>query len=182
MPSVSSANEIIAVYKLDSYQLWHDIVCMVICQLVGCSICQQRRLVAKMLTWFQTFDNSLDAGVDSGFFKRSSNVWWNRTRWLYRNSTDGFAYYVLGIPFIPSDWAVQRYEGEAGVFKAKSTRGYFNYRGSRWNFAVKLGWKAWNMYDENTGAGETIPWGPEWRIPYVCSVSFNWRRVFGKEK
>src|SRR5574341_756085 len=136
----------------------------------------------KWLTWFQTFDNSLDAGVDSGFFKRSSNVWWNRTRWLYRNSTDGFAYYVLGIPFIPSDWAVQRYEGEAGVFKAKSTRGYFNYRGSRWNFAVNLGCKAWNMYDESTGAWETSPWGPEWRIPYVCSVSFNWRRVFGKEK
>lgn len=132
----------------------------------------------KSLKWFQTFDNSLDAGVDSGFFRRSSSLWWNRTRWLYRNSAYGFAYYALGIPFIPKDWTVQRYEGEAGVFYAKSTDGYFNYRGGRWNFAVKLGWKAWNMYDENTRTWETVPWGPEWRIPYVCSVSFDWRRLF----
>jgi len=130
------------------------------------------------LKWVQTFDNSLDAGVNDGMFEASSSIWWNRTRWLYRNPGYGFSYWVLGTPFVPTNWKVIRYESEAGVFFAKSIDGYFNYRnGNNW-VACKLGWKAWNMYDEITKSWELVPWGPEWRIPFVFTISFNWRRLW----
>ena len=56
----------------------------------------------RYLSWFQTPDNSLDG--DGGWqrehrpFKVQDTKfkqWWNRTRWLYRNSMYGFAIDVL---------------------------------------------------------------------------------------
>jgi hypothetical protein len=132
----------------------------------------------RWLTWAQTFDNSLDAGVQSGFFHKSSNTWWNRTRWLYRNPGCGFSYWVLGTTFVPPNWRVVTFEGEAGKFYAESIDGYFNYRNRFGWFAVKLGWKAWNMYDERTASWELVPWGPQWKIPIVFSISFSWRTLF----
>ena len=57
----------------------------------------------RYLSWFQTPDNPLDG--DGGWqrehrpFKVQDTKfkqWWNRTRWLYRNSMYGFAINVLG--------------------------------------------------------------------------------------
>lgn len=64
----------------------------------------------KWLSWFQTPDNSLDGDkgwktknrpflVEDSAFKR----WWNRTRWLHRNSMYGFAISVLGAVLRDSD-------------------------------------------------------------------------------
>lgn len=62
------------------------------------------------LSWFQTPDNSLDG--DGGWqyehrpYKTEDKFWhrwWNRTRWLHRNSMYGFAINVLGVTSLPTD-------------------------------------------------------------------------------
>jgi hypothetical protein len=43
----------------------------------------------KLLSWFQTPDNSLDG--DAGFQQNFHPCWWSRVHWLWRNPFYGFA-------------------------------------------------------------------------------------------
>ena len=43
----------------------------------------------KLLSWFQTPDNSLNG--DAGFQEKHSHSWWSRVQWLWRNPFYGFA-------------------------------------------------------------------------------------------
>lgn len=143
----------------------------------------------RCLKWFQTFDASLDAGWKDGYFvfagRTSSEtvptgleLWWLRTRWLYRNPGYGFSYWVLGQAFDRSAWRVTRNDIDASTGKtlwiARGPRGAFNinYLG-RWGNA-KLGWKAWNYWDG--AAWKTAPWGPVWRTP-ICFTYTPFKRA-----
>lgn len=128
------------------------------------------------LKWFQTFDASLDAGWRDGYkgYKKPTGPtsrWWQRTKWLYRNSAYGFSYWALGKPFNPIQWTVLKYEQtpERDLFYAKGPDGQFNYTYyGKWG-TIKLGWKAWNYWRKTKWSD--VPWGPEWRVPLVFSVN-----------
>jgi len=128
------------------------------------------------LKWFQTFDASLDAGWQDKYtgYKQPTGLvsrWWQRTKWLYRNSAYGFSYWVLGRPFDPALWTVIKYEqtAERDVFYAKGPDGQFNYTYyGKWG-SLKLGWKAWNYWKQDHWSDK--PWGPEWRVPLVFSYT-----------
>lgn len=130
------------------------------------------------LKWFQTFDAPLDAGWRDSYKGYTAPTgplsrWWQRTKWLYRNTAYGFSYWFLGEPFNPAEWKVVAFEknDKHDLFRAEGPNGQFNltYYG-RWG-TVKLGWKAWNYYNADTGEWKTTPWGPEWRVPLVFSVN-----------
>jgi hypothetical protein len=135
-----------------------------------------RGYLPKWLAWFQTFDASLDAGWQDGYFKTEGTpagflLFLLRVRWLYRNSSYGFSYWVLGVAFDPTSWKVLHYEdtpdrtlfialGEDGLFNVY----YFGHLGT-----LKLGWKAWNYW--RTTTWRTTPWGPEWRTAIAASYT-----------
>src|SRR5574339_517542 len=63
----------------------------------------------SQLKWFQTFDAPLDAGWRDGYRSYQQPVgpfsrFWQRTKWLYRNSAYGFSYWALGRKFDPAQW------------------------------------------------------------------------------
>ncbi|MFJ9451527.1 hypothetical protein [Herbaspirillum sp. NPDC101397] len=124
------------------------------------------------LRWFDTFDADLDQGVRDGSIAGTS-TYWNRVKWLNRNSAYGFSYWAIGTVFIPQAWRVIRYEetAEQLTFIAVSKDGHFNVHVTRFGLRFKLGWKAWNYYDKLTGQWQSQPWGPEWRAPFVFSIS-----------
>lgn len=124
------------------------------------------------LSWFDTFDADLDQGVRDGSITGPS-VYWNRVKWLYRNSAYGFSYWAIGMPFVGEVWRVVRYEETADrlTFIAVSATGHFNVHATRLGLRFKLGWKAWNYYDKATGGWQQQPWGPVWRVPFVFSIS-----------
>lgn len=126
----------------------------------------------EWLAWFDTFDATLDAGLAPG----AKSTYWTRMKWLYRNSAYGFSYWVLGVKFDPALWTIAEFvpdgTGDVLRFRAEGPSGQYNlnYQTDHWH--IKIGWKAWNMYDHT---GETWwmdkPWGPEMRIPFVFSIS-----------
>lgn len=127
----------------------------------------------RWLSWFQTFDASLDWGWQGGTFSPSMSQHWDRMKWLFRNSAYGFSYFVTGIPMDTSRWTVRRFVDtpETVLFWATSTDGYFNlYYHGRLGM-VKLGWKAWNYWDAERQRWKTEPWGPEWRTQIVLSIN-----------
>ena len=122
----------------------------------------------KWLWWFQTPDNPLDGDggwqqlhrpfkVEDNKFKR----WWNRTRWLYRNSAYGFAISVLGAKTKGTDTLI--IEGNPSVSNRPLTNGltfrtlYRDNKPIYWQFyyvkawsstrciRVNLGWKLWGF-------------------------------------
>jgi hypothetical protein len=129
------------------------------------------------LKWFQTFDASLDAGWQDGYFGTFSapptgwRLWWLRTKWLWRNPAYGFCYWVLGTSFKPEDWTVEQFvqDGNYSLFVARSKDGHFciSYNGP-WG-SWKLGWKAWNYFQKLDEQGKPVwndkPWGPQWIAP-----------------
>ncbi len=124
------------------------------------------------LKWAQTFDASLDTGIIENKFKKSKSLWFDRTRWLYRNSSYGWSYYVLGIPYKHNTWT-RISTGNPAVFYAKSSEGYFHYtRRTSWG-TIKLGWKAGNLYNHEFGIFVDTKWGPEYRVPIVTSLSLR---------
>jgi len=124
------------------------------------------------LHWFDTFDADLDQGVRDGSISGAS-TYWNRVKWLYRNCAYGFSYWEIGTVFIPQAWRVVRYEETTDrlTFIAVSNDGHFNLHATRLGLRFKLGWKAWNYYDKATGGWQRQPWGPEWRVPFVFSIT-----------
>jgi hypothetical protein len=134
------------------------------------------------LKWFQTFDSPLDAGWRDGYFGTFTappvgrQLWWLRTKWLWRNPAYGFCYWILGTPFTPEDWTVETFvkDGNYTKFVAWSKdRKHFciGYNGPLGSY--KFGWKAWNYFqklDENgKPVWNTTPWGPDWLAP----ISFS---------
>lgn len=136
------------------------------------------------LALFQTFDATLDAGWRDGYFGSWQaegavptcwRLWWLRTRWLWRNPGYTFDYTVLGCAFDSSEWHVIRCEVPANgpvSFFTIGPSGRFNWMGKIGRFQVKLGWKAWNMWDSTASKWKAEPWGPELRIPLCASAQF----------
>lgn len=127
----------------------------------------------RWLFWFQTFDASLDWGWQGGTFPPSLSQHWDRTKWLFRNSAYGFSYFVMGIPMDTAKWTPHTFVNtpEKVLFWATSTEGHFNlYYHGKWGM-VKLGWKAWNYWDQERLKWKVEPWGPEWRTQIVLSIN-----------
>jgi hypothetical protein len=128
----------------------------------------------EWLAWFDTFDDDLDSGARRD---GKAHSYWQRVAWLNRNPAYGFSYWVLGIPFNPSDWEVVNCDGSPSVegfdFRAicNSDSQFFNEHSIKNGWRIKCGWKAWNMYEMVTGTWRTVPWGPELRIPFVFSIT-----------
>lgn len=119
----------------------------------------------EWLAWFDTFDGTLDAGLQPG----ETSSYWTRMRWLYRNPAYGFSYWALGARFIPGEWWVERCDSD--TFHATSQDGRFNWNVVRFGLRIKLGWKAWNYFQAWDKSWDTRPWGPEMRVPFVFSIS-----------
>ncbi len=112
----------------------------------------------------------MDAGTRDGIFPVSS-TYWNRVKWLNRNPGYGFGYWAIGVPFIPVTWKVIAYQENPHYFKAISKDGNYCIRFIKFGILFKIGYKAWNMFDKQTGEWKDTPWGPEWRVPYAFSIS-----------
>lgn len=125
------------------------------------------------LAWVQTFDDTLDAGQRDGKYSPNMPRYLARVMWLYRNPTYGFDYWVLGMAFSGDEWFVVEYTDTEDKFKfyAVGPNGAFNYHAIIGPFRFKFGWKAWNMFDIKTLQWKKVPWGPQWRIPFVLSIS-----------
>ena len=120
----------------------------------------------RWLNWFQTPDASLDGDqgwiVEHRPFKAETNAfkrWVNRTGWLYRNSTYGFAIGVLGAKLSAED--VIEVDGDTKVSNRPLFNGlvirrvrrngkvvYFQwYYVKAWSktrcLRVNIGWKLW---------------------------------------
>jgi phage pi2 protein 07 len=117
----------------------------------------------KCLKYFQTFDNTLDAGTN-----KFSSRYLNRVMWLMRNPAYGWDYYVFGLKWNKDDWTVKKFttDGTTTTFFATSKNGAFNfyYEGKfgKWKF----GWKAWNYFQKDTN-GFTGTFGDSTHVP-VC--------------
>lgn len=119
---------------------------------------------------FQTFDATLDAGWKDDYgYDPNAPLWWNRAKWLFRNPAYGWDYYVFGIPMHTDEWKVLVWNGT--VFWAIHPKwGYFNfyYFGALGNY--KLGWKAYNYWDDDTSTWRAgYQWGPKLRTMFGCS-------------
>lgn len=129
----------------------------------------------KWLSWFQTFDNTLDAGwnvqgnfgdyLKTGIAPTGLTLWWYRTLWLYRNPGYGFDYWLLGITFDSSQWTVR--VNNARWWIATGPRGAFCVRSMASGVSLKLGWKAWAYWQSGAWAPSTFSWGPSRRTP-IC--------------
>ena len=120
------------------------------------------------LAWIQTFDDTLDAGMRDGLYSKD-NVYWARVCWLYRNPAYGFSYWALGCKFDATQWTI--HDNVDGHFYATSTDGRFNLLLVAYGIKIKIGWKAYNMYSQFNQKWNTWPWGPEFRVPFVFSIS-----------
>lgn len=122
------------------------------------------------LAWFDTFDATLDAGLQPG----ETSSYWTRMRWLYRNPAYGFSYWVLGCEFDPRKWYVNTYKPEPLTFRAYDADGHYEYMAVRFGIKLKIGWKAWNYFvidQQSNQAWSRVPWGPEMIAPFVFSIS-----------
>lgn len=153
----------------------------------------------KWLSWFETFDASLDAGWIGGYFAPKGHYtpdsipsFWRRKyyqwRWLNRNAGYSFSYYPLGIAMKKETWTIKtwkRVPGTGGskgyqLFIATSSDGYWNINLQGKYGTYKLGWKAWNYWDweKEVWYVDNKPWGPEWRTTLVMSVNpFNRKQI-----
>ena len=123
--------------------------------------------------WFQTFDDTLDAGVRDGLFDYGSR-YLNRVAWLLRNPAYGFDYYLLGLRWNLRQWQVIRYEStpKRDLFIAAGNGFNVYYQGPLGTY--KLGWKAWNHFDPASGQ-LSRSWGDNRRIP-ICFSCNPFRR------
>ena len=114
----------------------------------------------KLLKYYQTFDAPIP-----------TSSYLDAVTWLYRNPSYGFDYYVLGIPWIASEWRTLVFKKTASYvfFIAYNNQLAFDIH-FQWLFTIKLGWKSWNEYnpDTNNFAGQ---WGDEGKIPVAVTIS-----------
>lgn len=163
-----------------------DIVCRFFLNWIVAACADEEGNLPRFLSWFQTFDATLDEGMHARRREVQANLggqdwadfnpypwtWFdrykNRALWLFRNSAYGFDYYVFGLRWDPAEWRVIRYfdRDDLTLFIALG-RGFNVYYHGRWGM-VKLGWKAWNTFD---GAGFSRQFGDGTCIPIVFSLS-----------
>lgn len=129
----------------------------------------------KWLYWFQTFDAPLDASWKDGYLPASwGNTrfkrYWARVYWMYRNPCYGIDYFLLGLPF-DRDWKIIRATIEPNYTNFLAVGNGFNFCYFGKFGTIKIGWKAWNYYDQNTGGWKETNWGSESRVP-LC-LTFN---------
>jgi len=119
------------------------------------------------LSYFQTFDNTLDAGPQT-----YGSTYLNRVMWLMRNPAYGWDYYAFGLKWDSSDWTVRKFTNTstATFFLATSKSGGFNlyYEGRLGTY--KLGWKAWNYFQATTG-GFTGIFGDNSHVPICLTIN-----------
>ncbi|MEX3556196.1 MAG: hypothetical protein VB131_06320 [Burkholderia gladioli] len=133
----------------------------------------------KWLYWFQTFDNTLDAGwkvqgnygsyhVD-GAVPAGVTLWWYRTRWLWRNPAYGWDYWPLGVAIDVSKWTVR--VNTVTWWIATGPHGQFcvRYLATK-GVGLKLGWKAWAYWRDGAWMPEGYAWGPSRRAPLCLTL------------
>lgn len=132
----------------------------------------------RWLYWFQTPDADLDRGFRDGNGDSIENsfVHWlyfkfryvRRVFWLYRNSAYGFSYYVIGIPYLPSEWSIVECGDNGMPFYAVGLNGaisrHFEWRGLQ----IKIGYKVWWYFDVNSKKFILLK---NTRIPFVFSIT-----------
>lgn len=128
------------------------------------------------LYWFQTFDNTLDAGwkvqgnygtyLINGSVPTGITLWWYRVCWLCRNPAYGFDYWPFGVSFDATRWTVR--VSNATWWIATGPNGMFciKYLGTT-GVGLKLGWKVWAYWSNGAWRPATYSWGPAHRAP-VC--------------
>jgi hypothetical protein len=141
----------------------------------------------KWLMWFQTQDNSLDAGwkiqgnfgtyLTTGTVPTGATRWWYRVCWLWRNPAYGFGYWPLGVAVNAADWTVviNRTDGaESLIFAYTMWHFALLYSGSLGH--LKLGWKI-NAYLQPDGTWASKDWGPEHRtmMAFTPGVLKPWK-------
>lgn len=131
------------------------------------------------LYWFQTFDNTLDAGwklqgnygtfLVDGAVPTGVTLWWYRVRWLWRNPSYGWDYWPLGVPIDVSQWTVRVASERWWI--ATGPKGTFciKYLGTS-GVGLKLGWKAWAYWQNGAWAPASYSWGPARRAPVCLTV------------
>lgn len=127
----------------------------------------------KWLAWFQTFDNTLDAGwkvqgnfgdyLTNGVAPTGIKLWWYRVQWLWRNPGYGFDYWPLGMSFDSTQWTVR--VSTARWWIATGPYGAFCIRSLASGVSLKLGWKVWAYWQNGAWAPSNYAWGPARRVP-----------------
>lgn len=131
------------------------------------------------LSWFQTFDNTLDAGwkiqgnfgsyLTTDVAPTGITLWWYRVQWLWRNPGYTFDLIALGLVFDSSQWRVV--VNSATWWIAFGPRGAFCVKYLRTSgVGLKLGWKAWAYWQDGAWAPPSYSWGPGHRVPVCCTV------------
>ena len=72
------------------------------------------------LQWFSTVDDDLDGGQHQNHYPRGATgwrLWWQRTRWIYRNPAQGFQAYLLGYSATNHYLAVDRVTANGGRYR-----------------------------------------------------------------
>lgn len=123
------------------------------------------------LSWFQTFDATLFEGRQPQYGFTGSN-WWVSTLWLWRNPAYTFDYMPLGVAWDKTQWSSSYSVSTSGAttFWAKGPNGQFNYEYGGTLVQVKVGWKAWNLFDATTDKYRDGNWGPLPRIPFCFTI------------
>lgn len=135
------------------------------------------------LYWFQTFDNTCDAGwkvqgnygtyLQDGTVPTGITLWWYRLLWLCRNPAYGWDYWPLGIAWDKDEWTVIKYSSQdanPNFYYARSSQGYFSWTYSNDHIQLKFGWKSWGLFDRATGKFTDGQFGPEKRQPLCFTI------------
>jgi hypothetical protein len=165
-----------------------DILCKLILNRIVVLFADDNGNLPRALKWFQTFDATLDEGMYArrnelaaglggdtwaafiAYPSTPEETYQNREKWLFRNTGYGFDYYLLGVRWNPNDWRVIRFvETDALLLFIAVGNGFNIYIESRYGM-VKLGWKAWNLFNRNTRTFSGS-WGDDNRIPITFSLT-----------
>lgn len=125
------------------------------------SVIKEVDTLPGVLQWFSVADDTLDGGINQREYPDYSGLgkfitWWYRTRWIWRNPAQGFAWHLFGMhsmtgePVMVSRHGVYNYEYEGQThYYTKPGESYGQYctaidaRGRR-HFKLKgLRWLKW---------------------------------------